>query len=254
MTKYLAAFDLHYGYERKSGHKVPLHDIKAWQALMKFAKDFKPDVFILGGDTLDCGCISHHNKKKPGNVEGLRLLADAAECREAVIDEVEALDCDELVYLIGNHEDWLNDLVTEMPSLEGIVDIKALLQLDKWKVVDQGGVYNLGKLTFLHGDTVKGGEHVAKAAVINYERSVRFGHHHTHQAYTKCSPLDYKNAKSGVAVPCLCSKTPKYGEGAPNRWVQGFNYGYVGKGGMFSDYVVTIIDGCFTANNKSYVG
>lgn len=218
---------------------------------MNFAQDFKPDVWIHGGDMLDCGVISHHNKKKPGNVEGLRLLADAQDGYETFIKPVTAK---EKVYIIGNHEDWLNDLIVETPALEGIIDIRKLLRLDSWKVVEQGGVYNLGKLSFLHGDTVKGGEHIAKAAVINYERNVRFGHHHTAQLYTKNSPIDYKNAKTGMAVGCLCTKDPKYGESKPNRWSQGFLYGYVGEGGYFNDYYVAIIDGKAWANGKIYKG
>ena len=148
----------------------------------------------------------------------------------------------ELVYIVGNHEDWLNDLVDESPALEGIVDIEALLHLQKWKVIPQGGSVNVGKLTFIHGDQIKGGEYIAKAAVISYERSIRFGHHHTAQLYTKTSPLDYQLAKTGLAVPCLCTKDPKYGEGKPNRSMQGFLYGYVNNDGSFNDYLVTIID------------
>lgn len=223
---------------------------------MKFAEDFKPQTWIHGGDMLDCGVISHHNHGKPGATEGLKLLADATEGRKTFIDPVEKIvgKNGELVYIIGNHEDWLTDLTDQIPSLEGLIDLKTLLHLQNWNVIPQGGAYSLGKLTFVHGDTVKGGEHVAKNAVVNYERSIRFGHHHTYQAYTKNSALDYKNAKTGIAVPCLCTKTPKYGEGAPNRWVQGFLYGYILDGGFFNDYVVTIINGKFVVNGISYTG
>lgn len=220
---------------------------------MKFAQDFKPQTWIHGGDLLDCGSISHHNKHKPGNVEGLRLLSDAEEGRKIFIQPVEEI-AKELVYITGNHEAWLDDIVEEMPSLEGVVDLKNLLKLKRWEVIPQGGIYNLGKLTFLHGDTIKGGEHVAKAAVINYERSVRFGHFHTFQTYAKNSPIDYKNAKTGIAVPCLCTKQPGYGAGKPNKWLQGFLFGYVDEKGFFNDYVVTIIDGSFTVNGKTYKG
>lgn len=254
MHKFLSTFDLHYGFERKGGHKVPLHDEKAWNAVVKFAQDFKPHTWIHGGDMLDCACISHHTKGKPGQTEGLRLLADAEEGHTLFIEPVEEICSGEKVYIIGNHEKWLDDLVDEMPTLEGIVGIKRLLHLDKWKVIPQGGTYDMGKLTFLHGDTVKGGEHVAKAAVINYERNVRFGHYHTYAVYTKTSPLDYKNAKTGIAVPCLCGKDPRYGGGKPNKWVEGFLYGYVDPKGFYNDYVVTIIDGSFIVNGKQYKG
>lgn len=253
MTKFIFATDLHWGYERRNGHKYPLHDEKAWNCVLKFAQDFKPDEFILGGDTLDCASVSHHNKSKPGNVEGLRLLVDAKECAAAVIKPVEALKAKNTL-IIGNHEDWISDLITEIPGLEGIFDLKSLLGLDKWNVIPQGGLYNLGKLTFIHGDTLSGGEHIAKAAVINYERSIRFGHFHTAQLFTKTSPIDYKNAKTGLACPCLCSKSPKYGEGKPNKWMQGFLFGYIDFKGFYNDYLVTIIDGRCTINGKEYKG
>lgn len=255
--KFIFACDLHFGYERKGGHKVPLHDARALNAMLKFAADFRPDTFIWGGDALDCGAISHHRKGKPGQTEGLRLLADATDGRKAFIEPVEEIvkKGGDLVYMVGNHEDWLTDITDDQPALEGLVDIGTLLKLGKrWEVVPQGGIYRLGKLCFVHGDTVKGGEMVAKAAVINYEESIRFGHHHTAQLYTKTSPIQNKLAKTGVAVPCLCTKDPKYGEAAPNRWVQGFNYGYIDEKGFYSDYIAFIIDGKVTINGKTYSG
>ncbi len=252
MTKFLFLTDIHFGWERKNGHKIPLHDPKAIDAVLAFAKDFKPDTIILGGDTLDCAVISHHNKGKPGKTEGLRLLVDAVEARKAVIEPLEKLGAKRLVYHIGNHEDWLTDLTDEMPGLEGIMDIKTLLKLDKWEVIPQGGYSKVGKLTFIHGDQLSGGEHIAKAAVTTYETSIRFGHFHSHQVYTKTAPLDYKYPHTGVLVPCLCRRDPGYGGGKPNRWAQGFNYGYVQPNGMFNDYVSIIVDGKFTANGKTY--
>lgn len=254
MQKFIATFDLHYGYERRQGHKYPLHDPKAWAAVIEFAKDFKPDTWIHGGDMLDCACVSHHTKHKPGQVEGMRLAEDAEKGRELFIKPVEEITKGNLIYMVGNHEKWLEDLTDEQPQLDGLVNIESLLKLNKWNVIEQGGYYDLGKLTFVHGDTIKGGEHVAKAAVTTWGFNMRFGHHHTYQIYTKCSPKDYKDAKTGISVPCLCTKSPKYGEGAPNRWVQGFLYGWVGNGGMFNDYVVVIIDGKFTVNGKTYKG
>lgn len=251
MTKFIFSPDQHFGYERKSGHKVPLHDPKAIDVMLKFASDFKPDVFILGGDTLDCGAVSHHNKLKPGNVEGLRLKGDAEECRSTLISPLEKV-AKKLIYMIGNHEDWLADLTIEIPALEGIVDVQSLLKLNKWDVIAQGGKYVLGKMVFRHGDKLKGGEHIAKAAVINEEKSIRFGHHHTHQLYTKTVADEYRNGKTGMAVGCLCTKGPKYNEGAANRWSQGFLYGYVREGGFFNDYHVTIIDGRADINGKVY--
>lgn len=253
LEKFVALFDLHYGYERRGGHKNALHDAKALKVAMDFIQDFKPDHIVLGGDILDCGSVSHHNKQKPGAVEGLRLRSDATELRKAVIEPLERLRTKSRTYIVGNHEDWLNDLVQEIPALEGIVDLKSILSLgNRWDIVPSGETFRLGKLVFMHGDQIKGGEHSAKWATVAFEKNVRFGHHHTFQIYTKTSPVD-ANGHTGIAVPCLCRKNPNYGGGAPNRWMQGFLWGYVnGPQGTFNDYVSVIVNGTALINGKTY--
>ncbi len=255
MERFIALFDLHWGYERRAGHKVPIHDQKALSVALQFVEDFKPHHTILGGDMFDCGAISHHTKDKPGQIEGLRLLGDAQELRTNLIDPVERLTKDSLTYHYGNHEDWLLDLIDTVPALEGVVEPENLLKLGKrWKVVPTGGASKLGKLTFIHGDTVKGGQYCANAAVTNYERNIRFGHFHTFQVATKTTPVD-ANGHTGIAVPCLCRNGLRYGGGAPNKWMQGFLYGYVGgPSNSFNDVVVVIVNGVATINGKTYKG
>lgn len=256
MEKFVALFDAHWGYEiNASRHKVALHDEKAINVAMKFIKDFQPDHVILGGDMLDCGSVSHHREGKAGALEGLRILQEAKELREVVIEPLEQQIKGRLVYHYGNHEDWLNDLVDKIPSLEDVVSVEALLDLsDKWEVIPTGGLSKLGKLNFIHGDQVKGGQHHANAAVQNWEANVRFGHFHTFQVATKTTPVD-ANGHTGISVPCLAKKRTKYGNGAPNKWMQGFLWGYVGgPGGSFNDYVTVIVNGVATINGKTYKG
>ena len=256
MKKFLFCVDLHYGFERKGGHKVPTHDMKAINSMLAFAEDFKPDVFIYGGDVLDCNSISHHNDHKPGATEGLKLLEDVTDAHRLLIAPIEKIMGNKkMVFVLGNHERFLTDLTDKIPALEGLLDVKRLLKLKRWTVIPQGESFSLGKLTFIHGDQLSGGDHVAKAAVIAYERSVRFGHFHTMQQYSKSSVMDYKNAKSGWAIPCLCGKNPRYSKGAPNKWVQGYLWGYVDeKSGNFNDYVTVIVDGKCVVNGKVYKG
>lgn len=256
MERFIALFDAHIGYERDSSrHKVPLHDARALSVAIQFARDFKPDHIVLGGDILDCGSVSHHRRGNVGQLESLRLLAEAKEARQLVVEPLEQLAKGRLIYHIGNHEDWLSDIVDELPSLEGIVDIGALLKLDeRWEIIPQGKASTLGKLTFIHGDTVKGGQNPAMAAVTNYERNIRFGHFHTFQMATKTTPVD-ANGHTGIAVPCLSKKGHRYGLGAPNKWMQGFLWGWIGgPEGLFNDYVTVIVNGRAMINGKLYKG
>lgn len=252
--RFAAVFDLHRGNENVGGHKKPLHDPRAWETTLKFLSDFKPQDFFFGGDILDCGVISHHNKGKIRKTEEDRLMRDAEECRREVIRPIEALlpKDGQKVYIVGNHEDWLDDFVDEHPALEGLMDISTLLKLDKWKVIPNGRGVDYGRLHFLHGDTVGGGDACAKNGVVNYERNVRFGHHHTYQVYTKTSPIDRELPHTGIAVPCLCSKDVGYMGRKPHKWVQGFEWGYMADKGPFSDNIAVIINGGVFINGKKY--
>jgi hypothetical protein len=255
MEKFVALFDAHWGFENRGGHKVSLHDPKALDVAMQFISDFKPHNIILGGDMLDCAAVSHHNKGKAGTVEGLRLFSDATELRSTVITPIEQIAKGQLTYIIGNHEAWLNQLVEETPGLAGIVEAEHLLKLSsRWDVIPQGESTRLGKLVFVHGDQLSGGEHIAKAATTVWEANIRFGHYHTYQVYTKTSPKDV-NGHTGVSVPCLCKKSPSYGKGAPNKWMQGFLWGYTdGLDKVFNDYVTVIVNGKAMINGKTYRG
>jgi predicted phosphodiesterase len=259
LEKFLAIWDTHIGFERKNKNLVPLHDSKAIKAMLAFAKDFKPDTVVLGGDILDCGAISHWNDNKPGATEGMRLAKDAQVARDLLVKPLEATMSKgkvKKIFIGGNHEAWIDDLLEKQPGLEGLIDPATLLGLnDSWKILPQGEIYRLSPhLVVCHGDQVKGGEHVAKAAVTNFQTSIRFGHHHTYQAYTATSPIYQELPRTGVAVPCLCTKDQKYGEGRPNKWAQGFLYGYIHSDGTFHDSVAIIVNGKTTINGKTYCG
>lgn len=257
MKKFIALYDSHFGFERDVyRHKKAIHDQKAINVALQFMEDFKPDEIILGGDMLDCGCISPHNRKNgAGRTEGLRLLSDAKGLRQNLLLPVEASGA-ALRYITGNHEAWLSQLVDHDPGLEGIIDLRSILELgEQWKVIPQGHSTRLGKLTFIHGDQYKGGgEYVAKRAVTDYESSVRMGHFHTSSTYTKSSASDMRDNHTGIVVPCLSTKGPQWLRGSPNRWCQGFLFGYVRPDGSFHDYPVVIVHGKAIINGQEYVG
>lgn len=252
MTSFLALWDIHWGFERRNRKKVPIHDPRSLAAVAEFARIFKPEILVWGGDILDCGAISHHNQKKKLSVEDLRLAEDAQGLQEYMGKIRSSGKVAQEYYLLGNHEDWLQDLVEQYPALEGILDIRQILSLPpSVKCVDQGGSLQLGKLVFLHGDQLKGGEYVAKRAVETYARNVRFGHFHTFQVATRTSPLDAEDVHTAIAVPALCRRDLAYGEGAPNRHCQGFLWGWLDDKG-FSDQVTVITNRGFAALGKEF--
>lgn len=250
MTKFVFLTDLHWGYG--VGRK-PIHNLKALNAVENFVEDFQPDTVILGGDMLDCSMLSHWNKESRRDVEGLRILNDARELDKHIV-RLKA-STKELIYIVGNHEAWLDQLEDKYPGLDGLLNVKHLMpSLQDCKVIEQGGSHRIGKVWFIHGDQFSGGEHVAKKAVEAYGRNIRFGHFHTAQVHTKFSALDAADIKTGICVPGLCKRNPSYGKGSPNRWTNGFLWGYVYPNGHFNDYLTLIVDGKFMAEGKEYKG
>lgn len=249
---FLATFDSHWGYEREAGRLHALHDVAAHEVVLQFARAFKPDVYINGGDGLDCGAISHWRRDRHRSVEGLRLIKDAVEYGERFLNPLADIvgTCH---YLPGNHERWIDDLVDREPALEDTLRLDLLLQLGPpWTLHPYNAVLKLGKLYFTHGDQVRGGQHAAKWAVETYGRSIRLGHFHTWQAFTRHNAIDAHDIHTGVVVPSLCKRDPGYIRRAPNRWSHGFLYGYINADGSFWDAVVPIIKGRAVVEGRLY--
>lgn len=238
--------------------------------MLEFARDFKPDVWIEGGDDLDCGPVSHWLKDKKRSTEGLRMKRDIDDYDRDILTPIDQIMGTRKLpawahkvmkgkrkkKLTGNHEAWLDQLADQIPGLDGMLDLNNELRLKErgWNLLEQGDFVKLGKITFTHGDTLPGGDHFAKAAVMAVGDSVRVGHHHTYQVYTKHSPVDSLDVKSGVGVPALTHKAPSYAKKSPNKWALGFNYGYVFEDGTFSDYVPIITNGRLVVNGRVYRG
>ncbi len=256
MRKFVFAPDTHVGYEKKHGKLVPLHDSKAINAMLKFAQDFKPDIYIAGGDNLDCGPVSHWLKHKKSSIADLDLRKDCKEYTKLVLNPINKImnrDGTSKIWMIGNHEMWLHDAIEENPGLKGVLDVRSLLDLDGWTVKEQGEHVKLGHLHFIHGDTLGNVKNIAAQAVDKYNCSIAFGHFHTHQQYIKHTMITEK-PMIGSAIPGLCRVNPNYAMNRPNQWAQGFGFGYVRDNGDFTLYVPIIVGGCFSAEGKVYRG
>lgn len=255
MRKFIFSPDKHVGWQAKNGELTPLHDAKAIKAMMKFAQDFKPDVWIEGGDNIDCGPVSHWLKHKKRSIANLDLRKDCKEYTKLVLEPISRIgSISEKYWLIGNHEDWLEEFGEENPGMASIVDPRNLLDLEDWDVIESGGNVQLGHLNFVHGDKIGNVKNVADRAIQLYGRCVAFGHFHTNQVHPKHEIIDVEAPKIALCVPGLCNKNPGYMENRPNQWMKGFAYGYVFDDGNFNIYTAVIVDGRFAAEGKVYRG
>jgi len=257
MTSFIALFDLHFGWERKAekGKMItrPTHNLRAVNAVLEFAKDFKPDVVILGGDQLDAGPVSHWRRGKPRLTEKFRLKEEMELLDKHVLEPIDRLKPNEKVWISGNHERFIADFLTENPGIEGMIEPQNYLHLfDRgWLFVDEGELFKLGKLNFVHGEQVRGAN-PAKKLVSSYRRNIRCGHHHTFDVSTDVTPYDRSDYHTGIVVPAMSAVNPSYMKNRSSNFQQGFLAGWVNKDGSFSDYVVIVNRGKFVWNGKVY--
>ena len=234
--KGIAVFDLHY----------PDHHSKFWQNILRYTADLKPDVFVFGGDNLDCSSVSHWVENKSRKVEGKRMKKDYDGFNRDVLSPLACIlpDGARRIFHLGNHEDWVEQYIDVHPEVEGFLEVRANLHLEGWEVFDYGHASQVGKLFFTHGDYCN--EHVAKKVVQTYHRNVVFGHVHTYQSFTETTPLD-SDSHTATAIGCACHMNPHYARNKPNRWLNQFAVFHVAQNGNYNPFPVTAIDGCFTA-------
>lgn len=158
MQKFIALFDLHFGWERglERGKWVtrPTHNLPAIRAVMSFAVDFKPDVVVLGGDQLNCGPISHWHKGRPILNEGFRLRTEMDLLDNEVLKPFDRVG--RKIWIGGNHEAWIDQFIEENPGTQGLLEPDIYLDLEKrgWEIYAAGEIARVGKLYFTHGDIV----------------------------------------------------------------------------------------------------
>lgn len=236
---------------------LPFHDKAAVETALKIVEWYKPEVVVILGDFLDCTPVSHWLDNKKKTREGLRLSDDYRLGNE-LLDHITSLsNCKHLVYIEGNHEDWINDAIERNPEFEGMIELDKGLRFnqrrkDGLKITHKkyNECFNLGKLWFTHGTYT--GMHHAKRHVEAYGRSIVYGHLHDVQMHIKVSPIDINEKHMGLSLGCLADKNPKFMENRPNNWVHCIGVGTVRKDSTFNIDPVIISNGVATYAGKTF--
>ena len=191
-------------------------DNKVWELALSFVRDFKPYRVLLNGDILHLSCISHWNKNKARLVEGRRLKADY-KLLQGYIDQIHP-SCNELVYILGNHEDWIEQCIDETPAYQGFIEIQNNIHgVDKW--IASNGVFELGHLHVTHGFFV--GKYACSKHIQKFHDNVLFGH--THAISLQADNIYGVRPIASWNNGCLCSTNPDYMKGKEPQWQHGFS-------------------------------
>ena len=237
---------------------IPYEDKRAVRTALKILEWYKPHTVVVLGDFLDCAPVSHWLKDRNKTKAGLRLKDDF-NAGNKLLDRITQPSVKHLIYLEGNHEDWINDAIEKQPELDGLINLEVGLKFDERRAngiqvttLPYGKCFNLGKLWFTHG-TYSGQNH-AKKHVEAYGRSIVYGHLHDVQMHVKVSPIDIEDKHLGLSLGCLADKNPNFMENRPNNWVHCVGVGLSRPDGSFSIDPVMICNGVASYGGMTFKG
>mgnify|MGYP001602017214 FL=1 len=229
-------------------YQYPRHRPEVLDIALQLAADYHPDVFILGGDNLDCTSVSSHGAPAKIRVQQ-PINKDFSGLERDVLDPIDALGIKTKIWFRGNHEKWLDDYTSTHPELHGFLDEVEQLHLKErgWKIIPYKKYWRLGKIYYHHGDWRANRQgrswipryHAAKA-VSTVHRNIRYGHHHTLQAHSEVNPISSDDAHTALSIPAGCKLEQHYLEGGDTNWLNGLYIGWVRADGSFNDYVIIV--------------
>ena len=233
----------------------PEHDEKAVDCAIKIMSDYKPHRIILMGDFLDMTPVSHWLKDKQRVLENKRLLKDY-EGANKLLDHIVSKagkQLKEVIYIRGNHEEWLEMYIDKHPEIEGLLELEENIKLSNKKIslqfVEMNKFYKIGKLYVTHG-LYTNKYHAAKT-LENVGKSVIYGHTHSIQMMSKAGMID-DDKHISMSIGCLCNKSPSYMKNRPHSWIHAIATVDVLTNGNFTPHVIPIYDGAATYNGKIY--
>jgi hypothetical protein len=161
-------------------------------------KETKAETVVINGDGIDHEADNRHAAGAPGLVENKRTRQDL-DAGKSMTAYIEKGGFRNKVYILGNHEGWLTQLVERHPSLKGLLDWHTVSRewFAGWKFImrNAGGneVFKFGNLNYRHGD-----EESLQASIEALGNTIN-GHWHRYYRIGQ-------SGKQGAA----CTLGPKY--------------------------------------------
>ena len=217
---------------------------KAW------VKDYKPNGVILLGDYANVSALTHWDQDKRKKMEGKRHEREM----KFVKQELRFLSdhCDEIIWILGNHEAWIEQYTEKHPEMTGLVEIENLIDLKSvnTKLITQDKMYKLGHCYFTHGFWTT--KYHANKHLTALGCNVVYGH--THRPQTDMLNMKMQKPIMAYGLGCLCDHGPSYLKNKPANWMCQVAEFLLDKGGNFSVIPHNIVDNKMIYNGKVYRG
>ena len=202
-----------------SDYHIPYQNNDAVEITKRFAKDYKPDVFVINGDFLDLYRVSKFDKDPERKYTVADEISKGRRLLKALRKTLGSKT--EMYFLEGNHENRMQKFLWRNPELDGLSDLKVenLLRLkdygikyigvdhDYWSTLT--GHLKTGDTLIMHGDARLNGASLSKYAGYSVkntmlggvQQNVIIGHNHRlAQIHHRTPYALLKGAEGG----CLC--------------------------------------------------
>ena len=236
----------------------PEHDPIATSAFKKFLEHYKPHGLINLGDFLEMESVSHW---EPKSSKPRRLVPEikAARVELGEIDKALGPQCIYKRFLIGNHEDWLEQLLITRVSevYDGIEELGVGLRIQDllglkdlgYRVVPLNEILRLGEMHYIHGYYTH--IHHAKKHLEVFGVNLMYGHVHDVQVH---SGVSVKGVHEAGSIGCLRRLNASFLRGKPNNWSHALGVVEYRFDGTFTKYIPHIINGRFSFGGKIFDG
>lgn len=236
---------------------VPEEDKKAISVFCNFLKDYKPHALINLGDFMEMGSVTHW--ENTADSKPRRLVPEAKKGRALLerIGKAAGPQCVIKRFIMGNHEDWLNqylnskipEVMEELSDLGIELSIQNLLNLKElgYRVIPLNEILKIGRAHFIHGYYT--GTHHASKHLSVFGCNLYYGHLHDVQCH---SGVSVKGVHEAMSLGCLRTMNAPFLKGKPNNWQHAFMIIEFRHDGSYTRYVPIIVDGSFSYNGKVY--
>jgi UDP-2,3-diacylglucosamine pyrophosphatase LpxH len=220
-----------------------------YQLAKRFIKDYKPDESIILGDFVHLESISHWIYDKKLLCENKRYKKEMS--RANVELDFLQKHTKRVVYLEGNHEQWVTFYIEQKPEVQGLMEIPHMMDLHKRGIdyLPINKLYKKGKIYFVHG--VYTNKYHAHKHLTSYGCCLCYGH--THSAQTSQMNMKMQDPIMAYGLGCLCDHEAAYRRGVPSNWINQFAVLESNTDcGNFNIYPINITKGQFIWNKRVY--
>lgn len=205
------------------------HDgLRRFRWLNRMILDKKPQRIIIMGDFTSFTSLSAWDKDKRRKIEGRRYEKDIEAANQALdLMLADAYGVSELIYVKGNHEEWLDRYIDIDPTFDGLHSVEKDMKLKErgFKVIEYKEDYIHKGMSFTHvpimanGKPV-GGKYCTNKALEVYSNSVCFGHTHNFDVaavHRKNSP----SLQQAINCGCFFEHIDDYAKGSMTNYWRG---------------------------------